>query len=122
MKKLLAALWVLFLVSLPALDANAQATQAPTAAQVACPASGSSIQVLAAAASRESYLVSNTSGVTVKVGFLASGTATLTTSNSIQLLAGQTLQDAAPSIYLGRIVCMSSDATPRSIEVVETRR
>lgn len=89
---------------------------------VTCPASGTSAQVLAAKASRESYLVSNTSGKTVLVGFAATGTAALTSANSIQLLAGQAMTDSAPSIFLGRIMCMSSDGTTATIYAIETRK
>ena len=93
-----------------------------TAVSITCPASGSSIQVLPAAASRESYLISNTSGATIRFGFLSSGTAALTDSNSIKLLAGQIFTDSAPSGYIGRVVCMSDDATPDLVYVLETRR
>lgn len=101
--------------------AHATATAA-TAVAVTCPATGSSIQVLAAAASRESFLITNTSGATVRVGFLATGTAALTDSNSILLLAGQTFGDASPSIFVGRVMCMSIDGTPDLIYVVETKK
>lgn len=116
------ALSLLLLAVVVAPRAHAQATAA-VANSITCSASGSSVQVLAAAASRESYLVSNTSGVTVRLGFLSgSSTANLTDSNSIQLLAGQIFTDSAPSIFIGRVVCMSSDATPRVVYVIETRR
>lgn len=117
--------WLLFVLVVVLVGsiqkAHAQATGA-TARSVTCPAAGSSTQVLAAAASRESYLVSNTSGATMRVGFLPSGTANLTDSNSIKLLAGQVFTDSAPAIFIGRVVCMSDDATPDVIYVIETRR
>jgi hypothetical protein len=120
-KNILSLLLMLAVAALPSLG-HAQASFASTA-QITCAASGSSTQVLAAAASRESYLISNTSGVTVRVGALTgSSTANLTTSNSIQLLAGQSMSDSAPGIYFGRLVCMSTDGSTRAIEVVETRR
>lgn len=122
MKKILLALSLALALPQCAQVAHAQATFA-SAVSITCPAAGTSAQVLAAAASRESYVVSNTSGVTVRLGFLAgSSTANLTDSNSIQLLAGQIFTDAAPSIFIGRVVCMSTDATPRVIYVIETRR
>lgn len=93
-----------------------------TAKAVTCPASGSSIQLAAANPARESYLINNTSGATVRFGFLASGTATLDDTNSILLLAGQSFSDAAPSIFIGRMVCMSADATPDVIYIIESRR
>lgn len=114
-------LFLVFLLCAFAPAAYPQAQRA-VANSITCPADGSSIQVLPVAFSRESYIVSNTSGATVRVGFLASGTADLTDSNSIQLLAGQIFSDSAPSIYIGRVVCMSNDATPRDIYVIETRR
>jgi hypothetical protein len=123
MKKLLG--WLLFVVVVlltGALPSAHAAGTIITAKAVTCPASGTSIQVSAAAASRESYLLSNTAGATVRLGFLPSGTATLDDTNSIQVLAGQTFGDAAPSIFIGRLVCMSNDATPRAIYIVESRR
>lgn len=119
MKKLLPVVLLALVAVAP--PAYPQAQRA-VASSITCPADGSSAQVLAVAFSRESYIVSNTSGATVRIGFLASGTADLTDSNSIQLLAGQIFSDAAPSIYIGRVVCMSNDATPRDIYVIETRR
>jgi len=99
-----------------------QATKA-TAAAVVCAADGSSTQALAAAASRESYVLSNTSGGTVRIGFLATpSTADLTDSNSILLLAGQIFTDAAPSVYIGRVVCMNNAAGTATVYVIETRR
>lgn len=120
MKKILLALLV-SLALLP-LQGSATATKA-TAASVTCPATGSSIQVLPAAASRESFLILNTSGVTVRVGFLAgSSTAALTDSNSVKLLAGQNFSDAAPSIFVGRIVCAADGASPATVYAIETRK
>jgi hypothetical protein len=117
MIKMIASLLLLLCVG----AAQADATFG-LANSVTCPAAGSSVQVLAASAARESYLISNTAGKTIEVGYVASGTAALTTANSIQLLAGQTLADSAPSIFLGRIVCESTDASTAVIYVVETRR
>jgi len=117
MKKMIASLLLLLCVG----AAQADATFG-LANSVTCPAAGTSAQVFAASAARESYLISNTAGKTVLVGYIASGTGLLVPSNSLQLLAGQTLSDSAPSIFLGRIVCMSSDASTAVIYVVETRR
>jgi hypothetical protein len=115
---LLLPLLALFVIAQPA---RAQATAA-TASSVVCAADGSSTQVLAAKFSRESYVVSNTSGGTIRLGFLASGTADLTDSNSIQLLAGQIFTDSAPGIYVGRVVCMNNAAGAATVYVIETRR
>lgn len=123
MKKLFGwTLFVLVVVLVGALPgAHAAGTRA-TASSITCPATGSSITAIAATASRESYIISNTSGATIRIGFLATDTAALTDSNSIKLLAGQVFSDAAPSIFIGRIVCMSDDATPDVIYIIETKR
>lgn len=122
MKKFLE--WFLFLVVfvVGALPRAHAAGTIITAKAVTCPATGTSIQVTAAAASRESYLLSNTAGATIRLGFLPTGTATLDDTNSILILAGQVFGDATPSIFIGRLVCMSNDATPRAVYIVESRR
>lgn len=120
MKKLL-RLCVVALLLAPIGAANATATKA-TAVAVTCAADGSSTEALAAAASRESYLITNTSGGTIRIGFLATGTADLTDSNSILLLAGQTFQDSAPAVFVGRVVCMNNTAGTATVYVIETRR
>lgn len=114
------AAWLTLLV-LATPRAHAQATAA-TASSITCAATGASTQVLAAKASRESYIISNTSGSTVRLGFLASGTAALDDTNSIQLLAGQIFSDAAPSIYIGRVVCANNAAGTATIYVIQTSR
>jgi hypothetical protein len=117
--------WLLFAVVVLAVGAlqpaHAQATRF-SAVSITCPATGTSIQVLAASASRESFIVLNTSGATVRVAGLATGTVALTDSNSVKLLAGQNFSDSAPSIYIGRLTCMSDDATPDVVYVIETKR
>lgn len=121
MKKLLSfALLLLALLARCEL-ADAQATAA-VANSITCAASGASTQVLATAYSRESYIISNTSGGIVRIGFAASGTAALDDTNSVQLLAGQIFSDAAPSIYVGRVVCANNAAGTATIYVIETRR
>jgi len=117
--------WLLLAVGLAgslAIENARAAGTATTAQSVTCAAAGSSTQVLSANATRESYVLSNTSGATIRLGFLSSGTADLTDSNSIKLLAGQIFSDSAPSIFIGRLVCMSDDATPDVVYVIETRR
>jgi hypothetical protein len=117
--------WLLFatlIFLIGGIDAVRAAGSFTTAVAITCPASGTSIQLLPPAASRQSYLISNTAGATIRFGFLSSGTATLTDSNSIKLLAGQIFADSAPSGYIGRVVCMSDDATPDVVYVLETRR
>lgn len=120
MKKILLLLPLLALCAI-AQPVHAQATAA-TASSITCAADGSSTEVLPAKFSRESYVVSNTSGGTVRIGFLSVGTADLTDSNSIQLLAGQIFTDSAPGIYVGRVVCMNDAAGTATIYVIETRR
>jgi hypothetical protein len=120
MKKLL--LILIWSGSLIAMDgALAQSTRA-VANSITCPVAGSSTQVLAAAASRQSYILSNTSGITIRLGFLATGTANLTDSNSIKVLAGQVFSDDVPGIFIGRIVCMSDSGATAAVYVIETRR
>lgn len=123
MKKLFSVLLLLLaaFVFFGPMPVYAQATRF-SASSVTCAATGSSTQALAAAASRESFIVLNTSGATVRVAGIATGTANLTDSNSVKLLAGQNFSDSAPSIFIGRLVCMSDDATPDVVYVIETRR
>lgn len=121
--KLGAALFVIGLVfALSLCSAHADPAGYAQANSISCPAAGSSIQVLAANYTRQSFLLTNTSGSTVRVGFLASGTANLDDTNSLQLLAGQTFGDSGSSVYIGRIVCMSTTAGALAIYAVETRR
>jgi len=77
---------------------------------VTCPATGSSIQVIDIRSSRVSFALLNDSLTDVRIGFLASGTAALTDSNSFILKAGQPYSDSVPGIYYGRVVCMSTTA------------
>lgn len=115
-------LLVLVILAVGSLKPAQAAGTVTTAQAITCPAAGTSIQAIAASAARESYLVTNTSGATIRIGFLPSGTAALTDSNSIKLLAGQIFADSAPSVFIGRVVCMSDDATPDTIYIVESRR
>ena len=114
MKKLL---WLCLLFPLFAHAAGGFATST----SVTCAASGSSTQVVAATASRQSLLVSNTSGLTIRLAALSSGTGNLTSANSIQILAGQVYADSAPSNFIGRVVCMSTTGATAAVEVMETR-
>ena len=89
---------------------------------VACAASGSSTQVMAARSGRYSYSLNNTSGTDVRIGYLDSGTANLTTSNSWLLKAGQPYSDSTPGVLTNRIVCMSTSAGTATISFIETYR
>jgi hypothetical protein len=98
-----------------------QATSA-TAIGVTCAADGSSTQVRAANARRMSWAVINDSATDVRVGFLTSGTADLTDSNSFVLKAGQTFADSLPNVYAGRIVCMSTTGSTVDIHSTEATK
>lgn len=89
---------------------------------VACSASGTSTQVIAARPGRYSYTLSNTSGTDVRIGYLQTGTANLTTSNSWLLKPGQPYSDSAPGLFTGRVVCMSTSASTATITFNETYR
>lgn len=94
-----------------------------SAVSITCPVDGSSTEVLAASAARLSYAIINTSTTDVRVGYLTSGTADLTDSNSYVQKAGVTYADSGATVFLGRIVCMStSGASTATIYVTETRR
>lgn len=100
----------------------AQLANTNTAAGVTCPASGSSIEIIASNAKRLSYALNNDSAVDVRVGFLATGTASLSDSNSFILKAGQTYSDAIPGVYYGRVVCMSTTASTVVIHSTQATR
>lgn len=89
---------------------------------VVCPATGTSIQVIAANPSRMSYSLLNDSGVAVRIGTLATGTATLDDTNSFILAIGQTFADSSPGNYFGRVVCMSTTASPATIHNTQASR
>jgi len=112
---------VLFLLSpIMGLEAYAQANKMASA-DIVCPVTGgASIQALAARPGRYSYSINNTSGIDIRFVGLASGTTTLTSSNSFLLKAGQPYSDSAPGLYTGRVVCQSTTAATATINVVET--
>ncbi len=89
---------------------------------VTCPVSGSSIQVLPARSSRYSFVLNNTSGIDIRIGFLESGTVALTASNSLLLKGGQPYSDSAPGGFSLRVVCMSTTAVTATISFMETYR
>jgi hypothetical protein len=99
----------------------AQAT-AKTLKEVTCAADGSSTQVFAAAGNRLTWSVINTAASPVRIGFLATGTADLTGSNSIQITNGGAYGESYPTVFLGRIVCMSTTAGTTVIQAIETRK
>lgn len=103
-------------------DVQAQAVNR-TLKAVTCNADGSSIEVLAANGRRLTFTLINLDTVNVRIGYLSgSSTVDLTTSNSVILSAGSAYGESFPTVWLGRIVCMSTDALTRVIQVVETRK
>lgn len=120
MRKFLLTIFCAIAIAI-SLPAYAQATKA-TAQSITCAASGSSTLVAAAAASRESVLIANTSGGTIRIAPVASGTPALTDLNSIQLLAGQNFTDTQPGVYIGRWVCANNAAGTATVYVIETKR
>lgn len=102
-------------------DVWAQANRS-IAGDIVCPASGTSIEVVAARTGRFSLVVNNTSGVSIRIGYIASGTAALSSSNGLVMLAGQPYSDSAPGVNSGRLVCMSTTAGTATISFSETYR
>jgi len=115
-------LLVLFLLWAVVVFAQSLGSKTTNAGGVTCPLAGSSVEILPARGSRQSYSVSNDSGTAVRVGFLATGTANLTDSNSIILNPGGNISSSPPNIYFGRIVCMSTTAGAIVIHYVEETR
>jgi len=93
-----------------------------TAVRVNCAATGSSTQAVSLNFRRRSVTLQNKAGKQVRVGFLPTGTANLSTSNSFILEASSNYIDSAPGVFTGRIVCMSIDASTAAIDVTETTR
>lgn len=116
--KYLFAVFAAFLFAV-ALSLDAEAGTDASVSAVSCPAAGSSVQVFAAKTARHGLLLLNQTAVSVRVGFLGSGTANLTDSNSFVLQAGASYSDNLPGVFIGRVVCMSTDATPRSIYAIQ---
>lgn len=103
-------------------DVFAQASKT-NSGDVVCPATGSSIQIVAANAGRYSYTLNNTSGNDVRIGYLpAPSTAALTNVNSWLLKAGQPYTDSTPGVLTSRVVCMSTTAGTSTMTFNETFR
>jgi hypothetical protein len=112
-------LLALFLIAAPAWS---QATSG-SSAEVSCPASGSSAEVIIANTRRMSWLVVNTSGTDVRIGIISgAATTNLTTGNSILLNAGSSISDDQPGVFVGRMTCMSTTAAAKSVAVFWTYR
>lgn len=88
---------------------------------IVCPATGTSIQVIAANPGRYSYSINNTSGVDIRLGYAPSGTAALGSTDFL-LKAGQPYSDSTPGVYSGRVTCMSTTASTATISFLETYR
>lgn len=112
---------LLLCLFVPLRDVYAQANKT-NSGDVACSATGSSTQVLAQRSGRYSYSLNNTSGLDIRVGYLSSGTANLTTSNSWLLKAGQPYSDSYPGLISNRVVCMSTTGATATISFNETYR
>jgi len=87
-------------------DLFAQANRT-NSGDVTCPATGSSIQVLPFRNSRYSMLFNNISASAIRLGYLETGTANLSSSNSWLLQPGQATTDSTPGVLNRRVVCMS---------------
>lgn len=92
--------------------------------EFSCPASGSSAEIFGGFTRRGSWAILNESGTNVRIGMIRAelGTPSLTTANSVLLLTGKSLADSGESVYIGRVVCMSTTASPVSVGVIVTNR
>jgi len=114
-----AQLLALLLVAAPAWS---QATGG-TSAEISCPASGSSANVIVANTRNFAWVIVNTSDTDVRIGFIAKGlTSNLTTGTSIVLRAGSSISDDLPGTFVGGVNCMSTTASAKSISFMRTSR
>lgn len=88
---------------------------------VICPATGTSIQAAAANGSRLSLVLLNDAGPnSVRFGSNNVGTLpVLNDTNSTILLQGASYSFNLPGLYYGRVICMSTTASPVTIHVSE---
>jgi len=93
-----------------------------TAKGITCPATGTSIEVLPANGSRLSaVLVNDLPTNSIRFGGNNVGTLpVLNDTNSIILLPGAAYGFNLPGLYYGRIICMSTTATPIIVHITET--
>ena len=120
MKKTLASVLALAqLLLLLALPAHAGTIRGITQ-EITCPATGTSITVLAQNIRRGQFAILNESGTDVRIGYIRAelGTPALTTANSILFKTGRTLTDDGDTVYIGRIVCMSTTASPVNVGLI----
>lgn len=91
--------------------------------ETTCAADGSSTQVFAANGARLTFTIINTSDTDVRLGYVSgSTTPDLTASNSILIRAGATYGESYPTVWLGRIVCMSTTGVTKDIQRVQTTK
>jgi hypothetical protein len=107
----------------PAFAGSIAGANVPTL-EISCPAAGTSATVLPAFIRRAQWTILNESGTDVRIGFVkaADGTPNLTTSNSVLLKTGKSLADSGDTVYIGRVVCMSTTASPVSVGVIRAER
>ena len=114
-------LLLLLLFVTPRYSFGQQATVA-TASRVSCAASGGSSTVaMNARSGRQSFTLQNKAGKDVRISFV-SGTPTLSTSNSFTLVSGGNYFESQPGVYVGRVLCQSSDASTADIDISESYR
>lgn len=102
-------------------SAYAQANRT-NSGDIVCPATGTSIEIVPARGGRYSILINNTSDTAVRIGYLDSGTAALSSATGWLLQPGQATADSAPGVIIKRVVCMSSTAVAKTITFNETYR
>lgn len=111
----LAAVWVW-----AGVEAFAQFAGKRTDVGITCAASGASTQVLAANGGRTSFVITNDSGTSIRIGAVKTGTPNLDDTNSIILTSFSSQNDGGGNqVFLGRIVCMSTTASTVTIHVTE---
>lgn len=118
-KLVIGLLLILYLI--PLRDVYAQANKT-NSGDVSCPANGSSIEVLAARSGRFSFVLNNVSGIAVRIGYPATGTAALNNTTAWLLQPGQGYAESAPGLISNRIVCMSTTPVIAIISFNETYR
>ena len=93
-----------------------------TAKGITCPATGTSIEAAPANGSRLTMVLLNSAGPSsVRFGGNNLGALpVLNDTNSTILLQGGSYSFSLPGLYYGRVICMSTTASPVTIHVSET--
>lgn len=111
--------WVAVLILLCAVPSFAQTTKGVTKS-VTCPASGSSIAVVATTASRKDIAILNDSATDIRVGEFNGLTGqNLDDTNSFILKAGTSFVNSYPTVFIGAFNCMSTTASTVVVHFVE---